>query len=194
MYRDGTTQQRQRGHLLEARCSHSSPEASGEPVGQRHRPGRWALQVVSILRPSCTWHTFAPEVTQVPGSVVPPAKGPVSAGRRWPRRRTAGHEVKLTVVHDGVGRDYRGRKRSAEAGHRYCPSQRCSSKPASSQAGQELSGCGDHTHATMVGGGLPRWSRSDGTCHGVRMARVSCNVRGLFRDRWLVPFGTSLTV
>jgi len=34
---------------------------------------------------------------------------PVSAGRRWPSRRTAGHEVKLTVLRDGVGRDYRGR-------------------------------------------------------------------------------------
>jgi hypothetical protein len=44
-------------------------------------------------------------------------------------------------------------ERSAEAGHRYCPSQRGCSKPASSQRGQELSGCGDQKHAT-VGEGI----------------------------------------
>ena len=37
----------------------------------------------------------------------------------------------------------------AEAGHRYCPSQRCCSKPISSRRGQELSGCDDKKHATM---------------------------------------------
>jgi hypothetical protein len=35
------------------------------------------------------------------------------------------------------------------AGHRYCPSQRCCSNPASSQRGQQLSSCDDEKHATM---------------------------------------------
>src|SRR5215831_15511864 len=41
---------------------------------------------------------------------------------------------------------------------------------------------------------VERLRRREATCHGVRMARVSSNTRSLPRDRWLVPFGTSLTV
>jgi len=37
----------------------------------------------------------------------------------------------------------------SEGWRRYSPSYRCCLKPTSSQRGQELSGCGDQTHATM---------------------------------------------
>jgi hypothetical protein len=72
-----------------------------------------------------------------------------------------GHEAKLTVLHDGVGRDYRGRN-----------GQRRLAKVLSglsllldgdqSQRGQEPNGRGDEKRVTMGEGGLSRWPRSDG--------------------------------
>ena len=140
--------------------------------------------------------TFSDRVATVYGSEgwgvgslrVRPGQRPLRSCRGCHYRR------RWLVIHDGVGRDYRGKNDQRGAGHRYCPGQRCCSKPTSSQRGQELSGCDDEKHATMGDGDCRASQDLMATCHGVRMVRVSSNTRGLPRDRWLVPFETSLTV
>src|SRR6266487_3083706 len=99
---------------------------------------------------------------------------------------------KLTVIHDGVGRDYRGRN-----------GQRRLAKVLSELLLLEADQLAARTRAERLrrrearddGGGDCRASGSDGHMSGcLDGAWMSSDTRGLSRDRWLVPFGASLTV